>query len=63
VAGGAEAVYCGAASRRSLLAEVRRDACVSWAATNLLLGGALMMSVIVLDYLHLLSHAGAFSGA
>ncbi len=63
VAGGAEAVYRGAASHRSLLAELRRDACVSWAATNLLLGGALMMSVIVLDYLHLLSHAGAFSGA
>jgi len=63
IAGGAEAAFSDVTTRNSLLAELRKDACVLWAATNLLAGGALLINVVVLDYLHLLSHAGAFSGA
>lgn len=63
VAGGAQALFDEITTRNSLLAELRKDACVLWAATNLLAGGALLINVVVLDYLHLLSHAGAFSVA
>lgn len=63
VAGGAQALFDEITPRHSLLAELRKDACVLWAATNLLAGGALLIDVVVLDYLHLLSHAGALSAA
>ena len=63
VAGGAQALFDEITSRKSLPAEPRKDACVLWAATNLLAGGALLTDVVVLDYLHLLSHAGAVSVA
>ncbi len=63
MSGGSEAALQEMSDRPSLLSEVRGDACISLAAFNLLIGGALMIDVIVLDYLHLLSHAGAISGA
>lgn len=63
IAGGAQAPFDEITPRNSLLAELRKDACVLWAATNLLVGGALLIDVVVLDYLHLLSHAGALSAA
>lgn len=63
MSGGSEAAFQEISSGPSLLAEVRGDACLFLAAFNLLIGGAVMINVIVLDYLHLLSHAGALSGA
>ncbi len=63
MSGGSEAASQELSGRPSLLAEVRGGACISLAAFNLVIGGALMIDVIVLDYLHLLSHAGAASGA
>jgi hypothetical protein len=62
VSGGSEAAFGEISGGPSLLAEARRDACISLAAFNLLIGGAVMINVIVLDYLHLLSHTGAVSG-
>lgn len=62
VAGGAQVPLDEITTRDSFW-KLRKDACVSWAATNLLAGGALLIDVVVLDYLHLLSHAGAFGAA
>lgn len=63
VAGGAQAPFDDITTRDSIWAELRKDTCVLWAATNLLAGGALLFDVVLLDYLHLLSHAGAVTGA
>lgn len=63
MSGGAEAASQEVMVGCSLLSEVRGDVCISLAAFNLLVGGTLMIVVVVLDYLHLLSHAGAVSGA
>ena len=39
---------------------VRRDACLALAVTNLITGGALLVTAVVAGYLHLLVHAGTF---
>jgi hypothetical protein len=38
----------------------RLDGCTRLAAANLIAGGAVLVVVVVVDYLHLLTHAGAF---
>lgn len=63
MSGGAEGAFQEVMVGWSLLSEVRGDVCILLAAFNLFVGGALMINVVVLDYLHLLSHAGAVSGA
>lgn len=43
-------------------AVARSDGSTRLAAVNLIAGGAVLIVVVVVDYLHLLTHAGAFAG-
>jgi len=59
IAGGSEAITEETAA---VTPDARADACVLLAGVNLATGVAILLTVLVVDYLHLLSHAGTFSG-
>ncbi len=60
---GASAVALEAVPRpRAIITSVLSDSCVSLAIGNLIVGGCVLVTVLIVDYFHLLSHIGVFTG-